>query len=140
MCSGELYARGWGTNVGDSSVESNGLIPSVKTFKNNGMKPRWSSRDAYILVHKVDSLNVRDDSEIDWKTLPDPNWNLWSAHTLQRRWLSMKRSVRGYEDMTHAEILDILRLKKLHSPGSRFRAVVSAEAVEDSDDMNDDGD
>ena|ERR1700761_4401954 len=23
-----------------------------KTFKNNGTKPRWSSRDAYILVHK----------------------------------------------------------------------------------------
>jgi hypothetical protein len=110
-----------------------------KTFKNNGMKPRWSPRDAYILVHKVDSLNVRDDSEIDWKTLPDPNWNLWSAHALQRRWLTMKRSVRGYEDMTHAEILDILRLKKLHSTGSRLRAVVSAEAVEDSDDVNDDG-
>lgn len=36
-----------------------------------------------------------------------------------------------------AEILDILRLKKLHSPSSRVR-VVSAEAVEDSDDMNDD--
>ncbi|KAH9062775.1 hypothetical protein EDB87DRAFT_1605825 [Lactarius vividus] len=111
-----------------------------KTFKNNGTKPRWSSRDAYILVHKVDSLNVRDDSEIDWKTLSDPNWNLWSAHTLQRRWLTMKRSVRGYEDMTHAEILDILRLKKLHSSSSRLRAVVSAEAVEDSDDMDDDGD
>jgi hypothetical protein len=111
-----------------------------KTFKNNGMKPRWSARDAYILVHKVDSLNVRDDSEIDWKTLPDPNWNLWSAHALQRRWLTMKRSVRGYEDMTHAEILDILRLKKLHSTSSRLRAVVSAEAVEDSDDVNDDGD
>ncbi|KAI0307235.1 hypothetical protein B0F90DRAFT_1686511 [Multifurca ochricompacta] len=101
-----------------------------KTFKNNGTKPRWSSRDAYILVHKVDSLHVRDDSEVDWKTLPDPNWNLWSAHTLQRRWLTMKRSVRGHEDMTHAEILDILRLKKLHLPGSRSRAVVSAEAVE----------
>ncbi|KAH9179777.1 hypothetical protein EDB89DRAFT_1923153 [Lactarius sanguifluus] len=111
-----------------------------KTFKNNGTKPRWSSRDAYILVHKVDSLNVRDDSEIDWKTLSDPNWNLWSAHTLQRRWLTMKRSVRGYEDMTHAEILDILRLKKLHSSSSRLRAVVSAEAVEDSDDMDDGGD
>jgi hypothetical protein len=38
-----------------------------------------------------------------------------------------------------AEILDILRLKKLHSTGSRLRAVVSAEAVEDSDDVNDDG-
>lgn len=110
-----------------------------KTFKNNGTKPRWSSRDAYILVHKVNSLNVRDDSEIDWKTLPDPNWNLWSAHILQRRWLTMKRSVRGYEDMAHAEILDILRLKKVHFPGSRLRAVVSAEAVEDSD-MDDDRD
>ncbi|KAI0304180.1 hypothetical protein BC826DRAFT_902857 [Russula brevipes] len=108
-----------------------------KTFKNHGTKPRWSSRDAYILVHKVDSLHVRDDSEIDWKTLPDPNWNLWSAHTLQRRWLTMKRSVRGYEDMTHAEILDILRLKKLHPQSSRSRAVVSAEAVEDSDDGDD---
>ncbi|KAI0004938.1 hypothetical protein BJV74DRAFT_805827 [Russula compacta] len=109
-----------------------------KTFKNNGTKPRWSSRDAYILVHKVDSLHVRDDSEIDWKTLPDSNWNLWSAHTLQRRWLTMKRSVRGHEDMTHPEILDILRLKKLHLPGSRSRAVVSAEAVEDSDDVDSD--
>ncbi|KAI0251329.1 hypothetical protein BJV78DRAFT_1212509 [Lactifluus subvellereus] len=107
-----------------------------KTFKNNGTKPRWSSRDAYILVHKVDSLHVRDDSEIDWKTLPDLNWNLWSAHILQRRWQTMKRSVRGHEDMTHAEILDILRLKKLHLPGSRSRAVVSAEAVDDSDDAD----
>ncbi|KAI0284296.1 hypothetical protein BGY98DRAFT_948850 [Russula aff. rugulosa BPL654] len=108
-----------------------------KTFKNHGTKPRWSSRDAYILVNKVDSLHVRDDSEIDWKTLSDPNWNLWSAHTLQRRWLTMKRSVRGHEEMTHSEILDILRLKKLHVPGSRSRAVVSAEAVEDSDDADD---
>jgi hypothetical protein len=42
--------------------------------------------------------------------------------------------------LDRAEILDILRLKKLHSPGSRLRAVVSAEAVEDSDDMDDDED
>ena len=73
----------------------------------------------------------------------------------------MKRSVRGHEEMTHSgcnflthnqwvcwdywyffiyvEILDILRLKKLHVPGSRSRAVVSAEAVEDSDDADDNG-
>jgi hypothetical protein len=61
-----------------------------------------SHREGTDSLFRVDSLNVRDDSEIDWKTLPDPNWNLWSAHTLQRRWLTMKRSVRGYEDMTHA--------------------------------------
>ena len=91
-------------------------------IKNDGMKPRWSQLDAYILVHKfvavhyfpseseltrnfshrVDSLNVRDDSEIDWKTLPDEDWNMWSAHALQRRWLTMKRSVKGHEEMSHA--------------------------------------
>jgi hypothetical protein len=46
-------------------------------------------------------MNVRDDTEIDWKTLPDTDWNLWSAHSLQRRWLTMKRGIKGYEDMTH---------------------------------------
>ncbi|KAF8076560.1 nucleolar protein [Lyophyllum atratum] len=87
-----------------------------KTIKNEGQKPRWSQQDAYILVHKVDSLNVRDDTEIDWKTIADPQWNLWSAHTLQRRWLTMKRGIKGFEDMTHQEIMDILRLKKAHMP------------------------
>jgi len=88
-----------------------------KTVKNEGQKPRWSQQDAYILVHKwasklllvtfhnlffrIDSMNVRDDTEIDWKVIPDPDWNLWSAHTLQRRWLTLKNSVKGHEDMTH---------------------------------------
>lgn len=89
-------------------------------IKNEGAKPRWSQLDAYILVHKyvlfyfqveyrvdmvtrrIDSLKVNDDSEIDWKKLPDEHWNIWSAHTLQRRWLTMKRSVKGYEEMSHA--------------------------------------
>ncbi|GLB33968.1 putative myb-like DNA-binding domain containing potein [Lyophyllum shimeji] len=108
-----------------------------KTIKNEGQKPRWSQQDAYILVHKVDSLNVRDDTEIDWKTIPDPQWNLWSAHTLQRRWLTMKRSIKGYEDMTHQEIMDILRLKKAQMPAPppvvtrkrKERKVTSAASV-----------
>jgi hypothetical protein len=55
-----------------------------------------------IFEFRVDSLNVRDDTEIDWKTLPDPGWNFWSAHSLQRRWLTLKRSIKGFEEMTHA--------------------------------------
>ena len=47
-------------------------------------------------------MNVRDDTEIDWKLLPDENWNIWSAHSLQRRWLTMKRSIKGFEEMSHA--------------------------------------
>ncbi|KAG6903479.1 hypothetical protein C0995_005502 [Termitomyces sp. Mi166 len=85
-----------------------------KTVKTGGQKTRWSPQDAYILIHKLVALNVRDDTEIDWKLLPDPVWNLWSPHTLQRRWLTMKRGIKGWEDMTHQEIMDILRARKAH--------------------------
>jgi hypothetical protein len=88
-------------------------------LKNEGEKPRWTAQDAYILIHKcapfswlppyllillhrVDSLDVRHDSEIDWKTFPDPDWNLWSPHLIQRRWTTMKRGVKGHETMSHA--------------------------------------
>ena len=73
---------------------------------------------SYVLVadvlccHRVDSLNVRDDTEIDWKLLPDENWNVWSAHALQRRWLTMKRSIKGHEEMSHAGTLVL----PLHHP------------------------
>ncbi|KIP08350.1 hypothetical protein PHLGIDRAFT_104482 [Phlebiopsis gigantea 11061_1 CR5-6] len=109
-------------------------------IKNEGSKPRWSQLDAYILVHKIDSLKVNDDSEIDWKKLPDEHWNIWSAHTLQRRWLTMKRSVKGYEDMSHGELMDILRTKKAttpppqNAPRSRTQKQPrSAETIVDSD-------
>ncbi|KDQ64287.1 hypothetical protein JAAARDRAFT_117611 [Jaapia argillacea MUCL 33604] len=110
-----------------------------KTFKNEGEKPRWSQTDAHVLVHKVDSLNVRDDTEIDWKLLPDESWNLWSAHVLQRRWMTLKKSVKGYEDMTHAEIMDILREKKAELPpppaSRQKRKTTSAETVADTEDL-----
>ncbi|KAH9482558.1 DNA-binding protein REB1 [Psilocybe cubensis] len=101
-----------------------------KRVKNEGQKPRWGQQDAFILVHKIDSLNVRDDTEIDWKVIPDPDWNLWSAHTLQRRWLTMKK-----------EIMDILRVKKAHLPAPpppstrkrKERKVTSAPAVNEPD-------
>lgn len=111
-----------------------------KTVKNEGLKPRWGQQDAFILVHKVDSLNVRDDTEIDWKLIPDADWNLWSAHTLQRRWLTLKKGVKGYEEMTHQEIMDILRIKKAHLPSPpltapkkrKERKITSAPAVNES--------
>jgi Myb-like DNA-binding protein REB1 len=112
-------------------------------------------------INRVDSLGVRDDTEIDWKTLSDPDWNLWSAHTLQRRWLTMKRSIKGYENMTHGgkhvysirvvketnsslEIMDILRVKKAHLPPPTLpstkkrkeRRVTSAAAIPDADIQN----
>ncbi|KAJ8487451.1 hypothetical protein ONZ45_g14326 [Pleurotus djamor] len=113
--------------------------------KNAGQKARWTQLDAFILVHKVDSLNVMDDTEIDWRTLSDPDWNLWSGHMLQRRWCSMKRGIKGHEDMTHREIMDILRVKKAQLPlplgaskKRKDRKVTSSEAIEDVRDDEDD--
>ena len=58
-------------------------------------------------------LDVQDDSEINWNTLlSDPSWNLWSAHQIQRRWLTMKRAIKGYESMSFRELLDILKERK----------------------------
>ncbi|KAK2466066.1 hypothetical protein APHAL10511_001708 [Amanita phalloides] len=112
-----------------------------KTVKNEGQKPRWCQQDAFILIHKIDSLDVTDDTEIDWKTLPDPAWNLWSAHSLQRRWLTMKRSVPHYESVSHQEIVDTLKSKKaapLIPPPTMIRKrkerkVTSAAAIADAD-------
>ncbi|KZT29301.1 hypothetical protein NEOLEDRAFT_1056727 [Neolentinus lepideus HHB14362 ss-1] len=111
-----------------------------KAYKNDGRKPRWSQSDAHILVHKVASLNVRDDTEIDWKLLPDESWDFWSAHVLQRRWMTLKKSVRGWEEMTHQEIMDILRVKKADAPPAadperrrKGKVARSAEMVADED-------
>lgn len=58
-------------------------------------------------------MDVADDSEIDWNLLPDPDWNLWSAHSLQRRWLTMKRGVTDYENMPFAGSYVLPMLKGL---------------------------
>jgi hypothetical protein len=56
-------------------------------------------------ISRVNDLGVNDDTEIDWKTLRDDTWNLWSAHMLQRRWTSMKRGIDGYENIPHSGVL-----------------------------------
>jgi hypothetical protein len=49
---------------------------------------------------RLASLSINDDTEIDWKLLNDPDWNLWSAHQLQRRFQTLKKSVKGHESMS----------------------------------------
>ncbi|KAJ7094607.1 hypothetical protein B0H15DRAFT_775989 [Mycena belliarum] len=79
---------------------------------------RWSARDASIFIHRIDSLNVQDEADIPWKSLRDPQWDLWSPHVLQRRWSNMKKKIKGFENMSHPEIMDILRLKIVQSTQS----------------------
>ncbi|KAG7096766.1 hypothetical protein E1B28_004177 [Marasmius oreades] len=104
-----------------------------KIVKKDGSNPRWNNQDAYILVHKLDSLNVRDDTEIDWKTLNDEDWNHWSAHTLQRRWFTMKNSIKGHEDMSFKEIMEILKMKKANFEVVTKRKVRKGRSAETVD-------
>ncbi|KIJ57085.1 hypothetical protein M422DRAFT_149509 [Sphaerobolus stellatus SS14] len=69
------------------------------TIKTGGDSPRWTRQDAHILVQRLAALDIKDDSEIDWKKIPDETWNLWSVHILQRRYRTMKNAIKGYEQM-----------------------------------------
>ncbi|PVF99992.1 hypothetical protein CPB86DRAFT_872205 [Serendipita vermifera] len=117
-----------------------------KRLKADGGR-RWLPFDSYILVHKIASMNVTDDSEIDWKLLSDDGWNLWSPHILQKRWLNMKRGIVGHEEMPFHELLDILiakkgslsqqqledGLRKTQDNASHGPRIVSEATIEDSD-------
>ncbi|KAJ1308575.1 hypothetical protein OPQ81_004274 [Rhizoctonia solani] len=120
-----------------------------KRVKNAGERPRWSAQDAYILVHKVASMPVQDDTEIDWKLLPDPQWNLWSAHQLQRRWFGLKKTLKDSDTMPHSEIIAILQSKFREPPEQpnaprRYEtkksrnAAIGREFITDEDDNFDD--
>ncbi|EJD36576.1 hypothetical protein AURDEDRAFT_117052 [Auricularia subglabra TFB-10046 SS5] len=83
-----------------------------KRVKNDGEMPRWTHDDGVTLIYRVEALGVQHDSEINWLSLNDEDWNLWSAHQLQRRWQTMKRAVHGHEQMPLRELLDALKGKK----------------------------
>lgn len=50
---------------------------------------------------RIDSLNVVNESDIDWKSLSDPTWNMWSGHCLQQKWRSMKIACKLDDSVCH---------------------------------------
>lgn len=75
---------------------------------------------------------MNDESEVDWKRLGDDDWNLWSAHQLQRRFKGLMRSIKGYDTMPFTgeyisfaltcgslsplELLEILKIRQGQTP------------------------
>jgi hypothetical protein len=53
------------------------------------------------LYARLDSLNIHDETEIDWKALPHSGWDFWSVRELKRRWTFMKAAVENAEDKTY---------------------------------------
>ncbi|KAI9428597.1 hypothetical protein BJY52DRAFT_1104569, partial [Lactarius psammicola] len=62
---------------------------------------RWKEDDSYVLICKIASLDVDDEDDIDWKSLNDPAWNMWSGHYLQQKWRRLKASCNADSIMCH---------------------------------------
>jgi hypothetical protein len=63
---------------------------------------------------RIDSLNVVNESDVDWKSLSDPTWNMWSGHCLQQKWKSMKIACELDDSVCHrGECYNILSTCRL---------------------------
>jgi len=51
------------------------------------------------LWYRIAALDIKDTSEVNWKSLATGELCLWSGHVLQRRFRTMKRAIKGYEAM-----------------------------------------
>jgi len=86
--------------------------------RNEDKTRRWKEDDSYVLickcvscavdfvlanyqVHRIASLDVDDEDDIDWKSLNDPAWNMWSGHYLQQKWRQLKASCNADSIMCH---------------------------------------
>ncbi|KAF8463795.1 hypothetical protein DFH94DRAFT_616218, partial [Russula ochroleuca] len=61
-------------------------------IENEGKTRCWKYEDSYILICKIASLDLDKEADIDWKSLSNPSWNMWSGSFLQRKWKRLKVS------------------------------------------------
>jgi len=73
--------------------------------RNGYQRLRWTEHDSYVLICKIDSLNLDDESDIDWKSLGDPTWNMWSTHSLRQKWRQLKASYKADGVMCHRSVI-----------------------------------
>ena len=52
-------------------------------------------------MHRIASLDVDNVDDIDWKSLSDPAWNMWSGHFLRQKWRQLKASCNADGIMCH---------------------------------------
>ncbi|KAF8265400.1 hypothetical protein EI94DRAFT_1702530 [Lactarius quietus] len=52
--------------------------------QNEDQRRGWTKDNSYVLICKIASLDLDNDSDIDWKSLSDPLWNMWTGHHLRQ--------------------------------------------------------
>ncbi|KAI9445701.1 hypothetical protein BJY52DRAFT_1315361 [Lactarius psammicola] len=84
-----------------SNKWNDSLSPTVKSL---GRPPRWREADSRILVHKIASLNLHAEDEIQWDTLI---WSKWPTEKLQKKWVALKDKVHT-PNATHHDVVQRL--------------------------------
>ncbi|KAH9988303.1 hypothetical protein BJV77DRAFT_1022435 [Russula vinacea] len=90
-------------------------------IENEGKTRCWKEEDSYILVCKIASLDVDEETDIDWRSLRDPSWNMWSARFLRQKWRKLKASYTADEVICHRDVV--------HHAVTRTRPILRAGAV-----------
>ncbi|KAH8914953.1 hypothetical protein BT69DRAFT_1289468 [Atractiella rhizophila] len=106
------------------------------------MRP-WDQDDTFYMFEKLKGLRVADESEIDWDSLRDKKWNLFSSHQIQKRFLSLKRTVKNHKELSFREIMDAIQadfdaFKKSKRPRRKGEHPKKKQYVFSEDDMFDD--
>jgi hypothetical protein len=52
-------------------------------------------------MYRIASLDVGKETDVDWKSLGDPSWNMWSGHILQQKWRRLKALCKADSAMCH---------------------------------------
>ncbi|KAF8260200.1 hypothetical protein EI94DRAFT_1706477 [Lactarius quietus] len=74
--------------------------------RNKDQRRCWTKDDSYVLICKIASLDLDNDSDIDWKSLSDPSWNMWTGHHLQQKWRWLKASYNADRVTCHRGLCD----------------------------------
>ncbi|KAH9030773.1 hypothetical protein EDB85DRAFT_1891417 [Lactarius pseudohatsudake] len=95
----DMSARGFWVSVSKAM----GLTPSKgkrETKIRRGVGKKMIAMFSFA-IHRIASLDVDDEDDIDWKSLNDPAWNMWSSHYLQQKWRQLKASRNSDSTMCH---------------------------------------
>ena len=94
-------------------------------------------------IHRLASLDAERESEIDWRLLPDPDWNWWSPHVLGKRFVTMKARAKKELENPEAPLPQIIAWLKREQdaiPRDEVKVFMSLKPGENRGEEASDGD
>jgi hypothetical protein len=85
-------------------------------------------------INRLSALDVKDTSEIDWKQLPDKNWNNFRSHKLREHFRVYTRRIqKTHPDFDISDFRAVVQHLKANLQGPSPNRIVSRNEVDASD-------